>query len=274
MLATRVLTAVVALAVFLAVLLFLGRTAFAVFVGVVIALAAREWGALSGLPTPGASAYAAGCALAFGAAAWALGPEGLREHRTAAAALFGGSSALWLAASPVWLARGMGNARPWLLRGAGFLALLPAALAAVQLRPYDLLLALGLVWIADTAAYFGGTAFGRTKLAPTLSPGKTWEGVAAAAVACVGYAMMLAWAAPQTAGAGERIGWGGWIAASIVLCAAAVLGDLFKSAAKRRAGVKDSGSLLPGHGGILDRIDSALPVLPLAALLALWVRAP
>jgi phosphatidate cytidylyltransferase len=123
------------------------------------------------------------------------------------------------------------------------------------------LAALILVWVADTAAYFAGRKWGRRKLAPSISPGKTWEGAWGGLAAAVAYAIICGTFLLGT------MGWPALVVAAAVLTAISIVGDLFESAAKRQAGVKDSGALLPGHGGILDRIDSATAVLPVAALL-------
>jgi phosphatidate cytidylyltransferase len=127
------------------------------------------------------------------------------------------------------------------------------------------------VWVADIAAYFAGRAFGRRKLAPAISPGKTWEGVYGALAAVVLYALALV---PLARAAGyprepTALAIAAWIVLALALTALAVGGDLFESLLKRLAGVKDSGTLLPGHGGILDRIDALLAALPLAALASL-----
>jgi phosphatidate cytidylyltransferase len=134
--------------------------------------------------------------------------------------------------------------------------------------PWLVLAAMAIVWIADTAAYFSGRAFGKHKLAPQVSPGKTWEGVFGAWVAVAVYAAILVRFAPD---AGFRLAVtpltvAAWIAFALVLAAVSVVGDLFESLLKRHANVKDSGSLLPGHGGILDRVDDLLAAMPLAAL--------
>jgi phosphatidate cytidylyltransferase len=128
------------------------------------------------------------------------------------------------------------------------------------LRPLEVLLVLVLVWIADTAAYFMGRAWGRRKLAPSISPGKSWEGAIGGVGGAAAYAIICA-------NFIQGIAWPAFLAAAVLLAMVSIVGDLFESAAKRQAGVKDSGTLLPGHGGILDRIDSATAVLPLAALL-------
>ncbi len=149
--------------------------------------------------------------------------------------------------------------------------------------------AMAIVWVADIGAYFAGRAFGRRKLAPSISPGKSWEGVAgglvavwliAGAVAVAGSrAIDAAAAAAPDAGALalastfpaqllHGYGWPAWLLLMTLIVAASVVGDLFESMMKRRAGIKDSSQLLPGHGGVLDRIDALIPVMPLVLLLS------
>ena len=152
--------------------------------------------------------------------------------------------------------------RPALL-AAGLVVLVPAALAMVALAPAEALLVLAVVWIADTAAYLAGRRWGRHKLAPAISPGKTWEGAAGGLIGAAAYAMILSILFAGTQATRMAV----FLGAAALLVAVSILGDLFESAAKRQAGVKDSGTLLPGHGGIMDRIDSATAVLPIAALL-------
>jgi len=123
-----------------------------------------------------------------------------------------------------------------------------------------------LVWVADTAAYFIGRAWGRRKLAPAISPSKTWEGAWGGIAGAVAYAII---GGTFLSGVGA---WPVYAVVAVVLAAISIVGDLFESAAKRQAGVKDSGALLPGHGGILDRVDSAAAVLPIAALLLSLAR--
>jgi phosphatidate cytidylyltransferase len=140
--------------------------------------------------------------------------------------------------------------------------------------PDYLLSVMALVWVADIGAYFSGKAFGRHKLAPSISPGKSWEG------AIGGWLAVLLLAGVSTmapvlndtfaAVVRNKWGWSGFAAVMTLLVAASVVGDLFESQLKRRAGFKDSSNLLPGHGGILDRIDALIPVLPLAVLIA-WL---
>jgi phosphatidate cytidylyltransferase len=266
---TRILTAAALLAAFGAALALLGRTQFAVLLALVVALGAFEWGRLSHLPSAAAAIYAAAITLSYGTAFWLLHPIGARQG--ALTAIFGAATLLWIVALPAWLRIGLDRRRRWLILIAGFAVLLPAALAMVFMERAQLLLALGLVWISDSAAFFTGRALGRHKLAPAISPGKTWEGVAGAALATAGYAIICAVLVPQL---GERVRgavWPAYLAGAELLLLASVLGDLFESALKRQALVKDSGSLLPGHGGVLDRIDSATAVLPIAALLLNWM---
>jgi phosphatidate cytidylyltransferase len=124
-----------------------------------------------------------------------------------------------------------------------------------------LLLALGVVWVADTAAYFFGRRFGRTKLAPQISPGKTWAGVWGAAGAVVLY-WIVVWAIAPAGSVRLVSG----LMLALLMTALSIVGDLFESWMKRVAGVKDSGDLLPGHGGLLDRVDGLTATLPLAAI--------
>ena len=154
-----------------------------------------------------------------------------------------------------------------LLLAAGVVVLVPAGMAMASLPPRYLLMALGLVWVADSAAYFTGRAFGKRKLAPKISPGKTWEGVAGGALGCIIYAIIWATFDPQMRARVQGEIWMPFLAGTLLLCALSVMGDLLESALKRQAGAKDSGKLLPGHGGVLDRIDSATATLPVALLL-------
>lgn len=180
------------------------------------------------------------------------------------------SLVLWLLVVPFWLARAWplpDRLLGWLL---GWLLLLPTGLALLYLREQGaglLLSAIALSAIADSAAYFSGRAFGRRKLAPRISPGKTWEGAIGAGLAVTLFAAAIAWHFSCMANCLLSL-----LLASWLLFVLSVEGDLFESWCKRQAGVKDSGSILPGHGGVLDRVDSHLAVLPVAALLWLWLH--
>ena len=216
-----------------------------------MAAGGHEWARLCRLAN--AWLYAVGVALAFGGI-YAAGEPAIRLAYVVAA-LF------WVLAVPLWLARGV-NPQPRLaLLVAGFLVLVPAALALAGLPAARVLQVLVLVWAADTAAYFVGRAWGRRKLAPAVSPSKTWEGAWGGIAGAVAYAII---GGTFLSGVGA---WPVYAVVAVLLGVISIVGDLFESAAKRQAGVKDSGTLLPGHGGILDRVDSATAVLPIAALL-------
>lgn len=141
--------------------------------------------------------------------------------------------------------------------------------------PLFLLSILVIAWLADIGAYFAGRAFGKHKLAPTISPGKTWEGVFGGimAVILVAIASMSFSTADENISLKifEKYGWSGVIGSLVLLVAMSIVGDLLESKLKRRIGFKDSSNLLPGHGGVLDRIDSLIPMLPLAVLLGMWL---
>lgn len=264
-LALRVATAAALLGGLLAALLLLDKPQLAVLLGIIVALAGREWGFLLGLDAGKSLLYGIAASALYGAAAYGLtGTSAGRE------AIFAASAVFWVAVVPVWLRAGIGRSGRLPLAAAGVVVLVPTGLAVLTLPADRLLLVLALVWIADTAAYFAGRAYGRRKLAPAISPGKTWEGVAGAAAATLIYAIICA---VPGAPFGQWIRGPAWIpylGGAVLLCAISIVGDLFESALKRRAGAKDSGNLLPGHGGILDRIDSMTASLPLAALLLQW----
>lgn len=145
----------------------------------------------------------------------------------------------------------------------GLIVLVPTWLAVVALHqsggqgPLLVMYLLSLIWVADSGAYFGGRAWGKHKLAPAVSPGKTWEGVASGAALSLAYAVG---AAQVLALPGNQ--WPLFVVLSLVTVLFSVLGDLTESMFKRHAGMKDSGTLLPGHGGVLDRIDSVTAAAP------------
>jgi phosphatidate cytidylyltransferase len=253
----RVGTALVLLAILCAALFLLPRAGVAALMALIIGIGGYEWARLCGTSAGVARVYAAGIVAAL-AALFAVPLYGPPLY---VAALF------WLVAAPAWLWLGVKRAHTPTLLGAGFVVLVPAALAVVMLKPLEALLVLLVVWIADTAAYFAGRRWGRRKLAPSISPGKTWEGAAGAVVGAGAYAIILA----AITGGGIR-GMAVLAAGAAVLVLVSIAGDLFESAVKRQAGVKDSGTILPGHGGMLDRIDSATATLPVAAAMLLLAR--
>jgi phosphatidate cytidylyltransferase len=241
------------IAALLAALFFLPKPWFAALGALIVAAAGFEWARLCRLSGAAAWLYAVGMAFAFV----------VLYNSEPYAPAFMIAALFWIVAAPLWLRLGVQGR--W-LEFAGFVVILPAALAFVILSPLQVLLVLLIVWIADTAAYFVGRAWGRRKLAPGISPGKTWEGALGGTAGVLVYAIILGTFI-------EGLFWVPYLLAAALLAALSIVGDLFESAVKRQAGAKDSGTLLPGHGGILDRIDSATAVLPVAALLWPWVRA-
>ncbi|WP_175692903.1 phosphatidate cytidylyltransferase [Burkholderia ambifaria] len=271
MLKTRVLTAVVMLAVLLPVTLFAPLTAFGALIGVVLVFAAWEWARLLKLGAAGSVVYAIAAAAALAATA----PLGVGA--ASSRPLFMAAGVFWLLVGPFSLRR-----KPELAGGVWRAFLLAAglvvfaacwhALVAARAEGVPFVLSLLLVvWLADIGAYFAGKAFGKRKLAITISPGKSWEGAIGgwlAVMVVAGVAMAAHWFEPTLFSAfAARYGMPGAWAALTLLVAYSVIGDLFESLLKRQAGVKDSSGLLPGHGGVLDRVDALLPVLPLAMLL-------
>jgi phosphatidate cytidylyltransferase len=279
MLKQRIITAIVLLAILLPALFWPSPFPFAAVVLVLIGAAAWEWGRINGLGPLGSIATGVAC-LVLCTVSWYLG---LLER---------GLPLVWSVAGALWVLIGA-----WLLRAgvpgwpriplalrlaAGVLGLWVAWLAAAQARVIGinfLLSILVLVWVADIAAYAAGRAFGlrftKRRLAPAISPGKSWEGawggmagvlVLAAAWAFADRALQADVPSLYTRLASQ--GWGMLVIAALFLAGMSVLGDLVESLIKRSAGVKDSSNLLPGHGGVLDRVDALLPTLPLAMMLA------
>ena len=251
----RAITAVIALAVFGAALFLLPQSAWAVLLLVVLALGASEWGALAKYGAGARIAYTAFIVVCAGA---------LYFFPAADTWVFASSVAFWLLVAPWWLAQRWTIRSGFVLGAAGWIAMVPMWLALVRLQPipWTLLLVMSVVWIADTAAYLAGKSFGRKKLAPLISPGKTWEGAAGAAFAVAIYFVAVQLLVDPSRSFSMGLG----LALFLLIFVLSVEGDLFESWLKRQAGVKDSGQLLPGHGGILDRVDGLTATMPLAAL--------
>ena len=279
MLKQRVITAIVLLAILLPALFWSTPQPFLAITLVMIAAAGWEWGRLNGLGQGGSLALG-GVTLVLCAAAWALGwtarPLAL----------------LWMVVGAFWVLAGAALVRagvdgwPKVPQGVrvvgGVLALALAWLAMAQARVIGtnfLLSILVLVWVADIFAYFAGRAVGgkftSRKLAPVISPKKSWEGVwggmAGVVVLAVAWALADGATGTQVPSLYARLAGLGWpvlVIAALFLAAMSVVGDLAESLVKRSAGFKDSSQLLPGHGGVLDRVDALLPTLPLAMMLA------
>jgi phosphatidate cytidylyltransferase len=279
MLKQRVITAVVLLAILLPALFWSSPYPFAAVVLVLIAAAGWEWGRLNGLGQVPSLGLAAVC-LVLCVESWYLG---LLEKPM---------PGLWLAGGMLWVLSGAAMLRmgvpgwpriPRALRTVvGVLALWLAWLAAAQARVIGinfLLSVLVLVWVADIAAYAAGRTFGlkftTNKLAPAISPGKSWEGAWGGMLGVL--VLAVAWTLGDRAAGADipslytriaSVGW--WLLpiTALFLTAMSVVGDLVESLVKRSAGMKDSSNLLPGHGGVLDRVDALLPTLPLAMMIA------
>jgi phosphatidate cytidylyltransferase len=274
MLKQRVITAIVLLAILLPALFYETPVPFNLLALVLIGAAAWEWGRLNQLSQTGALTLSGLCLLACGLSWW----SGLLAQRLPL--LWALAGAFWVLAGGALLRVGVAGwpRIPQLLRLLGGLIILWLAwLAIAQARILGiefLLSVLVLVWVADISAYFAGRKFGgrfsRGKLAPSISPGKSWEGVWGGMTGVV--LLALGWNAlgGQTLYSllAQRHGLILMVLAAIFMAAMSVVGDLAESLVKRSAGAKDSSALLPGHGGVLDRIDALLPTLPLALMLA------
>lgn len=259
MLGRRILTALVLLPAALAALFLLPNGGWALVAGAVMAIGADEWGRLAKWTPIIRAAFVFAIVASMGLL-FALPHDSLASTAVLAAATL-----FWIAAVLPWLHRRWRLDGEWRLALTGWWVLVPAWFATVllQVEPGRLLALMAVVWIADTSAYFTGRRFGRRKLAPEISPGKSWEGVVGALVGVtVYYAVLRAWR-PDVL---PHLSFLAGLALILVLTALSVIGDLFESWMKRVAGVKDSGTLLPGHGGILDRVDALTASLPLAAL--------
>jgi len=277
MLRTRVITAAVLFAAFFCALFFLPPIGWLMFVTAVAAVAAWEWGALMQLGAPTRILLGALLAAVCGVLA-ALQPAalGLAEGFVEAAWHLGAwlylpAAGFWLVVVPLWLNRRWPLSNAALGLATGVVLILPAWLALVQLRqagPLALLAIMTVVWLADIGAYFAGRSLGKHKLAPAISPGKTWEGAVGGGVMVLIYGFFLSSKLPAALSGNLAL----LLVILVVLTAISILGDLFESLLKRQAGLKDSSNVLPGHGGVLDRIDSLTSTLPLVALV--WLLTP
>lgn len=251
----RVITAIVLLAIFIPALFLAPALLWALMIALVAGAAAHEWARISAFPAWLPRLYGAGMSV------MAMVIYQMPEQGAAMLVLYALAAVFWVLVAPLWLAGRWHGEGVFVRALVGSLVVLPTWAAIVALREHSPWLLLGvmlLVWIADSAAYFAGRRFGRHKLAPEISPGKSWEGVIGAGVALVLYASAI-----SAAIHGLRIPGALILAAALLYFS--ILGDLFESWMKRVAGVKDSGTLLPGHGGVLDRIDALTAALPIAA---------
>lgn len=274
MLITRIITAVVLLVILLAVLFGGYYPAFVVVVLAFLLAAVTECFQLFGRTRKQAALIAAFWALVF-AYAFLFNPAAPYKF------WFAFSSAIWLFRFVPSLKMGLPAMEDWrsttmsFLYAVSILVTFAAIVVFFKQSAIFLLSVMALVWIADIGAYFSGKAFGKRKLAPTISPGKSWEGAIGGGIAVLAISsLVILFGGPWLLDTfvvqlHSHLGWAGTLGVLLVLTAASVVGDLFESQLKRRAGVKDSSNLLPGHGGVLDRIDALIPTLPLAALIHL-----
>ncbi|MBI3067441.1 MAG: phosphatidate cytidylyltransferase [Betaproteobacteria bacterium] len=259
----RVITAAVAVLLFVSAAFSLGNLLWAALLLVPVAVGGWEWAGLGGFPLRARWTF---CAAVLASCLVLLAAPPFFERE-----IYFASAAFWLALAPCWLAWKWRPPGKWLLAAAGWVLLVPTwlALARLQMQPAFLTALVAVIWVSDSAAYVTGRAFGRHRLAPAISPGKTWEGVVGALAAVSVYYGLLWFIFMPTQTAAQALA--GWLLAS-GMTALGIEGALFESWMKRVAGVKDSGNVMPGHGGILDRIDGLTASMPLAALCADTVR--
>jgi phosphatidate cytidylyltransferase len=262
MLKQRIITASVLALIALWVVLKLPPVGFGAVLLAVMLLGAWEWAGLAGWNETCGRLLYGGLVLAPILAVWPLA-----DHASFVAGSLIPVFAAWCCVL-FWLWRYAGQPerqdQPGVVGAAGAVALVAAWLALMGLRnefgPGYVLFLLMLIWVADIGAYFAGRRWGRRKLAPAISPGKTWEGVWGGATAALAFALIGAVALDV----GAR--WPGFVAVCMGAVGFSIVGDLFESMIKRQRGVKDSGPWLPGHGGVLDRIDSLLAAAPVFLL--------
>jgi len=269
---TRIAAALVMAPLAIAAVLWLPSRFLAALVAAVMMVGLWEWSALAGLTgRPARAAYLLGNALLMAALAWATG------HGMVTLMLVSLLGVVWWLLAILWLARFDFAARDTagarvLKLFAGSACALPAWAAlclthASEPRgPLWALFALMIVWVADTGAYFAGSRWGKRKLAPRISPGKSWEGLVGGLLA----SLLLAWAAMPLLHLGAD-GLPRLLLLAGVTTVVSVAGDLFESMMKRHAGAKDSSHLIPGHGGVLDRIDSLMAALPVFVVMKGWL---
>ncbi|MCA2997157.1 MAG: phosphatidate cytidylyltransferase [Rhodocyclaceae bacterium] len=284
MLITRIITALVILPVVFIALFSFPNWAWDLFTLAITLVACWEWSRFCRLSRSSASVFfivsLAGSAVVFFAY---LGMTPL-TFATIALVGFIASALFWLMVAPVWLAntwRPEGSIGTWVVAFTGWVVIFPTWFAFLMLHdlgPWMLLSFALIVWVADIAAYFVGKSVGKRKLAPSISPGKTIEGAAGGLIGVGVYFFVWQQLVGSAAARGEdwarELSSHGWLLFGMfmLLGVVSIVGDLFESWMKRGVGMKDSSSLLPGHGGILDRIDALTSTLPLAGLYLLVMQ--
>lgn len=265
MLKTRIFTAIVLLGLFLPALFWLPLLAWAAIMLGLTLVCLHEWAGFLQMSKSQARSYLLVSAALGMAVLFLLLQQGFHWFFYHALHVFALATVFWLVIVPVALFLNTFSKNKAVNAVAGWaliMSLWLALVAAKEVNPFVLLTIISTIWLADSAAYFAGKQFGRHKLAPAISPGKTWEGVYGALFAVAIYATVL-----KLSGAVST--W--WILPGLWLVTiAGVYGDLFESFFKRRANLKDSGRFLPGHGGFLDRVDGVIPALPIGLCLLFW----
>ncbi|KPN72302.1 phosphatidate cytidylyltransferase [Neisseria sp. 83E34] len=254
----RILTALVLLPLMLGMLFYAPNGLWAFFCSLIALIALWEYSRLCKMEYQQKMPYLAGTALFM-----LLAHSGGWQLPALAWWLVLG---FWLLVMPLWLKNKWSLPNDWKGLTVGWMLMLPFWFALVGLRPepesaLPLLAIMGLVWVADSFAYFVGRAYGKRKIAPSISPGKSWEGAAGGMLCAIIYMLLV-----RSAGwLGFETTWLGAACIAAILTIVSICGDLLESWLKRAAGVKDSSNLLPGHGGVLDRTDSLLAVLSVYA---------
>ncbi len=271
MLKARIITAVVLLCLFLSAIFCLPPVGWVVFVTLVAAVAAWEWGGLLAFSSfPRLALGGAFSLLCLMTGLWQPSALGLEGGFSETGWMLGRwfyipALVFWGLVVPLWMKQRWPLPKSIFGVLIGLVVIFPTWLALIQLRQLGelaLLAIMATVWLADIAAYFSGRRFGRHKLAPSISPGKTWEGAIGAALAVSIYGFILSSRLPVALSGNTAL----LLLMLMALTTISILGDLFESLLKRQAGLKDSSNVLPGHGGVLDRIDSLTSTLPLVAL--------
>lgn len=276
MLKQRVITAVLLAAALVSAIVWLSLPYLSLFLAAVVAIACWEWARLAGLSSPLTQAlYVLTQLVLMLAIYWHADLGGQAQVDQVQPIL--GLACLWWSIALLWMKGYPGSAALWgnplMLCLMGSLVLVPAWTGVVFLLGYErggllLLTLVVVVACADVGAYFAGKRWGKRKLAIEVSPGKSWEGFYGGVVCCTLLAVLIWWLIRP-----QQLGLAGIVVIVVITALASVLGDLLESMVKRHSGVKDSSSLLPGHGGFMDRLDgytAAAPVFALGLILVGW----
>ena len=282
MLRTRIITAAILVTVLLGALFVLPERGWVVFTFFICLVALWEWTRIAKLTGQAGHIFlVASCLVGLTLLAAFVSPDSSAASRTGTYAQSAGylaAGVFWIVCAPLWLAFAWRPNSRLILAATGWVIVFPTWFALITFHAYGrwyLLALMAVIWVADIAAYFAGRAFGTHKLAPSVSPGKTWEGVAGALLGVLLYAALCVAALKQFGGEhvqGISLETATLVITFLALALLSVIGDLFESWMKRGAGLKDSSNLLPGHGGVLDRIDALTSTLPTAPLIFIAVQ--